>query len=240
MSGKEKSRLSRLTAILLMLQSKQLLTAAEIAEKYNISIRTVYRDIRALEEAGVPVYTEEGKGYSLMDGYRLPPVMFSENEANALITAGQLVLQNKDASFVNDYTAAILKIKAVLRSNTKGKTEFLSQRVIFRQNHEHLRTSNYLSELQLALTSFSLVKTEYQAPEKEESTIRIIEPFAIYSTQDNWLLIAFCRLRNDYRSFRLDRIKKLETLSEKFEPHKLSLQEYFEICRQKSISQPLT
>lgn len=240
MSAKEKSRLSRLAAIMLELQSKKLLTATHIAEKYQVSVRTVYRDIRALEEAGVPVYTEEGKGYSLIEGYRLPPVMFTENEANALITAGQLVLQNKDASLVNDYNAAILKIKAVLRSAAQEKTALLSERVIFRQNTQHLRTSNFLSEIQLALTGFSLVKMEYKAMESQQITTRIAEPFALYSTQENWLLIAFCRLRKDYRSFRLNRIQKLETLREKFEPHKLSLQEYFEICRQKTFLSPLT
>ena len=77
----EKTRLSRLTAILIQLQSKRLITSTELADKYGVSIRTIYRDIRALEEAGVPIYTEEGKGYSLSEGYRLPPVMFTEEEA---------------------------------------------------------------------------------------------------------------------------------------------------------------
>nr|WP_290935624.1 HTH domain-containing protein [Haliscomenobacter sp.] len=91
-------RLSRLTAILTQLQTKRLVTATVLAEKFKVSVRTIYRDIRALEQSGVPILTEEGKGYSLMEGYRLPPVSFSESEANALITAEQFVLKNKDAS----------------------------------------------------------------------------------------------------------------------------------------------
>lgn len=93
MSHTDLSRLSRLTAILTLLQSKRLITASFIAEKFNVSIRTVYRDMQALVQAGVPVYAEDGKGYKLMEGYRIPPVMFTEMEANALITAEKLVLK---------------------------------------------------------------------------------------------------------------------------------------------------
>ena len=95
----EKPRLSRLTAILTQLQSKRLITAKQLAEKHTVSIRTIYRDIRSLEKSGIPIITEEGKGYSIMEGYHLPPVLFTEDEANALITVEQLVLNNKDQSF---------------------------------------------------------------------------------------------------------------------------------------------
>jgi predicted DNA-binding transcriptional regulator YafY len=233
-------RLSRLTAILTVLQSKRLLTASEMAKKFSVSSRTIYRDIKALEQAGVPVLTEEGKGYTLMDGYRIPPVMFTEGEANALITAEQLILKNKDASFVKEYSEAILKIKSVLRSSTKDKANLLSNRIVFRQNVENVITSNYLATLQLALTNFNLIKIKYHSPETKQTTERTIEPFAIYSTQENWLLIAFCRLRKDFRAFRLDRILNLNVLNEQFEPHKMTLQEYFEICKEKYFSQPLT
>ena len=162
-----------------------------------------------MEQAGVPILTEEGKGYTLMEGYRIPPVMFTESEANALITAQKLINKNKDASFVKDYSEAINKIKSVLRTNTKDKANLLSDRVVFRQNIVGERTSNFLSTLQLALTNFNLVKIKYYSPETNQTTERPIEPFAIYSTQDNWILIAFCLLRNDFRAFRLDRIQHL-------------------------------
>lgn len=233
-------RLSRLTAILTILQTKRLLTASELANKFSVSNRTIYRDIKALEQAGVPILTEDGKGYSLMVGYRIPPVMFTESEANALITAEQLILKNKDASFVKEYSEAINKIKSVLRNNTKDKANLLSHRTIFRQNADNDRTSNYLSTLQLALTNFNLVKIKYHSLDTNQTTERTIEPFAIYSTQDNWLLIAFCLLRKDFRTFRLDRIQNLNTFNEQFEPHKITLQEYFEICKEKYFSQPLT
>lgn len=227
-------------AILTQLQTKRLLTASELANKFSVSSRTIYRDIKALEEAGVPILTEDGKGYILMEGYRVPPVMFTESEANALITAEQLILKNKDDSFVKEYMEAINKIKSVLRVNTKDKANLLSNRIVFRHNSNNDRTSNYLSTLQLALTNFNLTKIKYRSTETDQTTERTIEPFAIYSTHENWLLIAFCRLRKDFRAFRLDRIQNLYVLNEKFEPHKMTLQEYFGICKKKYSTQPLT
>lgn len=238
MDGTETPRLSRLTAILTQLQSKRLTNATDLAKKFQVSIRTIYRDIRALEEAGIPVFTEEGKGYSLVEGYRLPPVSFTESQANALITAEQLVLRNKDASFVREYSDAITKIKAILLHKTKDKADLLSKRIAIRNNLENDSTSNNMSAIQLALTNFNLLKIDYQAVDQSERTQRTVEPFAIYSTQENWILIAFCRLRQEYRAFRLDRIEKLEILEEHFEPHKMTLPEYFAYCLAKS--RPLT
>jgi predicted DNA-binding transcriptional regulator YafY len=225
MNENDTKRLSRLTSILTQLQTKRLLTATNLADKFGVSIRTIYRDIRALEQAGVPIITEDGKGYTLMEGYRVPPVMFTEAQANALILAEQLVLKNKDASFIKDLSEAIEKIKAVLKNNIKDKANLLAERTQFSQNINRERNSNNLSDLQFALTNFYLTKIEY-TNEANETTTRHIEPFALLST-DNWLLVAYCRLRAEFRYFRLDRIAKLEVLTEKFEPHKMTLQEYF-------------
>lgn len=227
MSDTTITRLSRLTALLTQLQTKRLLTATTLAEKFNVSIRTIYRDIRALEQAGVPILTEEGKGYKLMEGYKIPPIMFSENQANALILAEQLVLKTKDTSFIKDYTEAIDKIKAVLKQTEKDKVNLLSDRTRFEQNINRERSSTNLSQLQYALTNFCLTKIEYTNQENQ-TTSRTIEPFALISSTENWLLIAWCRLREEFRYFRLDRIQKTEILSDKFEPHKMTLQEYFD------------
>lgn len=227
MIDNETNRLSRLAAILTQLQTKRLLTASELAGKFSVSNRTIYRDIRTLEQAGVPILTEEGRGYTLMEGYRIPPVMFTESQANALILAEQLVLKNKDASFVKDYSEAIEKIKAVLRHNVKDKANLLAERTRFDQNINRERNSNNLSDLQFALTNFYVTKIDY-INEANKITIRSVEPFALLSTEGNWLLVAWCRLRSEFRYFRLDRIKRLETLAEKFTPHKMTLQEYFD------------
>lgn len=226
-------RLSRLTAILTQLQAKRLITAKMLADKFGVNIRTIYRDMRALEDAGVPIVVEEGKGYKLMEDYRVPPVMFTESEAYALITAEQLILKNKDISFAKEYSEAITKIKSVLRNSTKEKADLLSERILFRQNINNDKKSGYLSVLQGAITNFNILKLTYTS-ENNETTQRNIEPFAMYNTQENWLLIAFCHLRKDFRTFRLDRIQQLEVLADKFEPHNMTLQEYFEMCKQKS------
>ena len=227
MNDNETKRLSRLTAILTQLQTKRLLTATNLSEKFNVSIRTIYRDIRALEQAGVPIITVDGKGYSLMEGFKIPPVMFSESQANALILAEQLVLKNKDTSFIKDYTEAIDKIKAVLRQADKDKANLLADRTRFEQNINRERNSSNISELQQALTNFNLININY-TNEQGETTQRMVEPFALISTTENWLLIAWCCLRKEFRYFRLDRITKMQTLTEKFEPHKMTLQEYFD------------
>jgi predicted DNA-binding transcriptional regulator YafY len=227
MKDHEIAKLSRLLAIITLFQTKRLVTATELADKFAVSVRTIYRDIRCLEDAGVPIGTEDGKGYILAKGYTIPPVMFTENQANALILAEQLVLNNKDASFTKDYIEAIDKIKAVLKHSMKDKANLLSERTRFAQNQNRVRTSDTLSRLQLALTNFQVARIEYNNEQQQPSS-RLIEPFALLSTQENWLLVAWCRLRKEFRYFRLDRIQKLDVLTETFEPHKLTLQEYFD------------
>ena len=233
----EKPRLSRLTSILTQLQSKQILIAREIAEKHNVSIRTIYRDIRTLENSGIPIITEEGKGYSLIEGFNLPPVMFTEKEANALITAEHLIKQNNDTSFAKEYQNAISKIKSILKYSQKKKIELLTDKIYIRANSSHQNSSDYLMTIQAAISNFNCIEIDYESL-KGENTIRIVEPFAIYSTQNNWLLIAICQLRLNFRVFRLDKIKKLTLKDKHFEPQKMSLQEYFEICKQKHSTTP--
>lgn len=226
MEPNELPRISRLTAIVTQLQANRRVTARYLAEKYAVSIRTIYRDIRTLESSGVPVVTEEGKGYTLMEGYQLPPVMFTEDEANAMITAEKLVLENKDASFVKVYTDAIQKVKAILRQPQKDKTELLSDRIAFYGRYTHRKTSNYVMRIQAAITNFEVLEVSYVSLE-QNATQRAVEPFALYSTQENWLLIAFCRLRQEFRVFRVDHIQKITGTATYFESHKMTLEDYF-------------
>ncbi|MDN5215490.1 WYL domain-containing protein [Fulvivirgaceae bacterium BMA12] len=234
---KDKPRLARLTAIMTQLQSKRIVTAREIAERHDISIRTVYRDIRTLEKSGVPIINEEGKGYSVMEGFRIPPVMFTEEEANALITAEQIINKNKDRSFSDLYQSAITKIKSVLRYSQKEKTSLLAERIQIRSNKENKKTSDYLIQLQSAIVNFQVVRIQYLSLENQHSK-RDIEPFAMYSAHENWILIAFCRLRNELRAFRLDCIQELQVTSHRFTPHDMTLQDYFEQCRKNSQTTP--
>ncbi|MGB1032697.1 MAG: helix-turn-helix transcriptional regulator, partial [Flavobacteriales bacterium] len=141
----EKPRIARLTAIMMQLQSASFITARQIADKHQVSIRTVYRDIKTLNQSGVPIETIEGKGYTLMQGYSLPPVTFSEEEANALVTAEKLIALNNDSSLIESYSQAILKIKGVMRSTDKVKTELLSTRMAIRKPDRTLKESELLA-----------------------------------------------------------------------------------------------
>lgn len=170
MEEKEKPRLSRLTAIITQLQSKRIVTAKDLAEKHNVSIRTIYRDIRTLEKSGIPIVTEEGKGYSLVEGYHLPPVVFTEDEANALITLEQLALRNKDQSLSDNASKAIEKIKAILRYSQKGNADLLAERVYFGGNNNEEKTSNNLMQIQSAIIHFQVLKIEYHSSEQKHTS----------------------------------------------------------------------
>lgn len=236
--NKDIKRIARLMAIITQLQTKRLLTATQLSQKFDVSIRTIYRDVATLTQAGVPILTEEGKGYMLMEGYRVPPVMFTEGEANAMVTAEQLMLKSSDASLRQEYASAIGKIRSVLRYSTKEKVELLSQRIAVSPAISETSVSNSLALIQSALTSFNVLEIVYQSSGKDEKTERQVEPFAFYySLTESWLLIAFCRLRKDFRMFRLDRISKIKLLDSVFEPHKLTLAAYLSE-KQKNFTTP--
>lgn len=221
-------RLSRLAAMLTLLQTKRLITATELARRFDVSIRTVYRDIRALEASGVPVVTEEGRGYSLMEGYHLPPVSFSEKEANAVITAHQMVQRSKDQSLINEFSSAVEKIMAVLRYTAKDKAQMLAERVHIGRNFFSVVNSECLMDLQMALTNYHPVQLSYKTADGRFSE-RMVEPFALYNNADEeWILAAYCRLRLDFRSFRLDRMISVQVLPDHFEPHGITVREYIE------------
>ena len=227
MNSTDTTRIARITAILIQLQTKRIVTSTFLAEKFEVSVRTIYRDVKTLELAGIPIVTIDGKGYSLLEVFKMAPVMFSEAEANALVTMEQLALGNPDSSLVESYVSAVNKVKAVLSYTTKDKTDLLSNRIALSPVKPKISSSNSLSVIQQALTSFHVLKIRYQPENSSEQTERKIEPFAMYYTLDEcWAVIAFCRLRKDYRMFRLDRILTTESLQETFEPHKITLQQY--------------
>lgn len=235
------SRLSRLTSILLKLQANSFVNVEKLANQFEVSKRTIYRDLKSLEKSGVPIIQIEGKGYGLMEGYNLPPVMFTEAEANALIFGEKLISKTKDESLIREFRNATEKIKSVLPSPEKEKAELLSDRTIIGKNWKDERTSNHLSEIQKALTNYQLLFLDYQKEGAKKPEQREVEPFAIYhNTLENWVLVAWCKLRNDFRNFRLDRIHKMKTSSEKFTPHDLTLDQFVEIQRKKHFKGDVT
>ncbi|MGN7819827.1 helix-turn-helix transcriptional regulator [Chitinophaga sp. 22536] len=227
------NRIDRLTAILIQLQGKKIVKAAEISERFNISLRTVYRDVKALQEAGVPIGAEAGTGYYIVDGYHLPPVMFSKEEAGALLTGEKLMEQFGDHSSRKQFGFAMEKIRSVLRGSEKDFLESLDENIVVQRNYGPVEEDNFpnrfLSDLQHALGHQQVVNMEYFSFQEEVATRREAEPIGIFHDGSNWHLIAWCRLRQGYRDFRVDRIRKLSLTSSYYKKDKrISLQEYLE------------
>ncbi|MCW5911838.1 MAG: YafY family transcriptional regulator [Cyclobacteriaceae bacterium] len=226
------NRIDRLTAILIQLQTKRVVKAEEIADRFGMSLRTVYRDVKALMEAGVPIGSEAGKGYFIVDGFHLPPVMFTQDEANSMILAGKLVEKIADKSVREAFNSALYKIKSVLSDDDKDGVETLDSniRVYFRgraNNTDHSFPDHFMTEIQRAVARKQVLKLNYVNQAGEVSQ-RLVEPAGIFFYSLAWHLIGWCRLRNGYRDFRSDRIKNLANTGEEFsERSNISLKEYF-------------
>jgi predicted DNA-binding transcriptional regulator YafY len=214
------NRIDRLTAILIQLQTRRVLPAREIAGRYGISLRTVYRDIRALEEAGIPVGAEPGRGYFLAEGYRLPPVMFTPDEAGALLLGGKLIEKFSDRSANQHFAGALDKIKAVLGESDQDYLNQLDDRVTvlsMAPRDQGQVPESRLIALQSVLADNRAVIMDYHSNSRDERTRRTVEPLGLCFYAGNWHLLAFCHLRREYRDFRVDRIKSLEPTGRQFD-----------------------
>ena len=224
------NRIDRLTAILIHLQTKRVVKAEEISDRFEISLRTVYRDVKALMEAGVPIGSEAGKGYFIVDGYHLPPVMFNQEEASAMLTAGKLVEKMTDDSIRKAYESALLKIKAVLNTSEKDHLENLQSSIaVFRlPDHQPDFPNQFMADIQKAISKKNVLSLAYYSSKKLEHTTRFVEPIGVVYYSGQWHLIAWCRLRNGYRDFRIDMIQTLKNTGEIFDARNhYTLQEYF-------------
>jgi predicted DNA-binding transcriptional regulator YafY len=208
------NRIDRLLALILYLQSRRTCTAEAMADHFGLSVRTIYRDIAALGEAGVPILAEAGIGYSLMKGYLLPPVNFSEQEAYALSTGVMLAQRMTTHSYNEKMQSALDKIKAVLPNEAKHRLELLAKGMATPQTDHPLQAD--LSVLQQAIARQQLLSFDYQNANQTQSS-REVEAAGLVFYLGRWHLIAWCRLRQDYRDFRTDRIQNLQLHSEQFQ-----------------------
>ncbi len=224
-------------AIALRLQSRRVVRAEDIAADFEISVRTVYRDLVALGEAGIPIIGEAGVGYSLVKGYHLPPVMFTAEEASALSVGGKLVEHLTDASLRKQMESALLKVRSVLPRDRQDYLDRLerSTAIVSRTSAPVPRlSSEALTPVQRALAERRVLALDYLGGQRNELTKRHVEPLGLVYYSDNWHLIAYCRLRRDVRDFRTDRIVKLQLQNELFSGHAdFSLKGYLETQRDK-------
>lgn len=259
------NRFDRVTSLLLLLQTRSVVTAQFLADYFNVSERTIYRDIRTLENAGVPIGAEAGIGYFLDKGYRLPPVSFTLDEAASLLLGEKLLASSLDTNSLQDFKQALNKVRAVLNRSDK---EYLSS---FDANIEVLPTGSHfpiddmnrhgqnesiptvpeqgapkgttptrwegipnsgdrwLRECRSALVNGQVTEIDYTALSSNHVTRRHIEPIGLFYYSWHWHLIAWCRMRQAYRDFRLDRILSFAPQTERFARHnRLTLQQYLD------------
>ena len=206
------NRIDRLTAILTHLQSKRTIRASELATRFEVSLRTIYRDVRSLEESGVPIVGEAGQGYSLVEGYRLPPIMFSREEALSMLVAEKLVEKSLDEQSNKSFKEALIKIKAVLKSSEKDLLVEVQDTIKVLKSNSYdgaNKSSKAFQTILLSISEKKVVAATYVTFDPEHTTERELEPVGLFHSFEQWYLMAYCRLRNDYRTFRLDRFSNL-------------------------------
>lgn len=229
-------RVERMHAILLFLQSKKVVTAQDIANYFGICLRTVYRDIRSLEESGVPIGAEAGLGYFLNDTYTLPPVMFTTEEAFALITAGPFMKSMTDDVTMKSFGDALLKVKAIMPHQQKERLAILETKIAVKTGVSKSSTGNettFLYSIQQALADNKVLSIEYLSANRSQTT-RFIEPLTLCYYMLKWHLIAHCTVRDDIRDFRLDRILSLEITNKTFRKSTFCIDNYFQSSMRKN------
>ena len=226
------NRTDRLVAMVMFLQGRRIVRDAELARHFEISERTVYRDIAALSEGGVPIAGEPGVGYSLMKGYHLPPVTFTADEAATLFVGGEMVRRFTDASLQVPMNAALEKLRAVLPRDRQEHIERLAQRTLILETPAGgpgAAPPPWLLIVQQGVVQRRVLRMTYHGRDRDEDTQRDAEPLGVVYYRGGWYLIAWCRLRRDYREFRIDRIRRLELLAEVFPARPdFSLREHLE------------
>ncbi len=204
------NRLERISALLVQLQSGGVLRAADMAARFGVSVRTIYRDIRTLEQAGVPVCGDAGVGYSLVEGYRLPPLMFTQDEALALLTAEKFIEKLTDSHNSRLFRQGMDKVRAVMRGVQKEKLADIGDSIlVYRSRHTpQAKMQGLLQTILHSIGDRTILRMEYTSAEERPSR-REVEAVGVTFSNPYWYLTAWCHLRGQYRTFRLDRIDNL-------------------------------
>ncbi len=214
------NRIDRLFAITLLLQSRRVVTGAEIAAHFEVSLRTVYRDLGALSEAGIPVVAEAGVGYSLPRGYFLPPVAFTPDEAQALALGAVLLAKFGGRGSGEAAEGALLKIRSILSAEGREGIARLARGATVFGAGAAVPGTQHLVVCARAVSEQRVLQLDYETAQEVRSQ-RAVEPLGVVLYDFNWYLVAWCRLRKAMRSFRLDRVKTMELVAERvpLRPH---------------------
>lgn len=224
------NRIDRLSAILIMLQSSPSIKPKDITKRFGISIRTVYRDIRALEEVGIPISGDSICGYSLVDGFKLPPLMFTQEEAFAFLAAERLMDKFADQGLRISHKSGVEKIRAVMRLAEKETMSTIEDK-IGNLNFQSMTQQSPLNCTQQLLDSISKhekIEIDYIAYRNDKQTKRIVDPIGIFFSLANWYLIAFCNTKNEYRTFKISRIQQMKQTGLQMNKKHPSLESFLE------------
>ena len=214
--SKQLTRIERISSLLVQLQSKPIVTSADMAQRFGVSLRTIYRDMQTLSEAGVPICGNAGVGYSLVEGYRLPSLMFTKEEAIAFLTAEKIVSQITDVQNSVHFKQGMDKIRAVLKSVDKKFLADMDDSIaIYKSKQTKDSLPNVMQLLLGAVSDKVQVQIDY-IDTAEQVSQRKLESVGITYSYPNWYLMAWCHLRTAYRMFRLDRIRGVKILSDKY------------------------
>ena len=228
------NRTERLFATILLLQNRPYLTSRDLSEHFGVSRRTIFRDLRALSDSGVPLTYSEGGGYEILEGYQLPPLMLSAREAATLLVGTEFMKLQSDASLREDADQVALKIHAVLPKEIREFVDRLRENTVLDPYWLHAvreegSESGRWYKLSEAVARNRKVIMEYWVEARQELTKRRVDPLGLVYYTDQWNLIAFDHLREEIRNFRLDRIREMYVLSERFErPEGFNLQIHLE------------
>lgn len=219
------NKTDRLLAIVLELQRKGKQRAEDLARTFETSKRTIYRDIEALCEAGVPLVSTPGRGYSLMEGYFLPPLSFTSAEATILLLGSDFMAQNFDAQYRAAAQSAQRKIENILNEHLRDEVHALQQSIRFVAMGPSTNPveRQKLLQLRTAILDRKTLRLHYYTRHSNEGegygtqNVREVDPYGLISIHNIWFLVAYCHLRQDMRNFRLDRIESLELLDKTFQ-----------------------
>lgn len=222
-------RADRLFRLVQLLSDDRDVTAKQLAEKLEVSERTVYRDMQDLSLSGVPVQSEAGRGYRLMPGFRLSPLMFDKEEIAALLLGIRMINAWADRDLARAAQRVIEKIQAVVPERLHD--ELNKQELLVPDFGRDNTVQNRLGEIRRAIGNLNSIHLHYQR-EDGEKTHRQIQPLGLFYWGSNWTFVGWCELRNNFRHFRLDRILELKVLDEQFVVKKdRRLQDYLAMVR---------